>query len=53
MSDNRPKMAALFWMACIIHGANVSAYDIREILKPLSSPAFQNSFKNMKNIFGN
>ena len=53
MSDNRPKMAALFWMGCVIHGVNVSVYDIREILKPLSAPAFQNSYKNMKSIFKN
>lgn len=53
MSDNRPKMAALFWTACVIHGVNVTVYDIREILKPLSSPAFQNSYKNMRNYFEN
>ena len=47
-TDARPVAGALFYLACVIHGADKTRKDVRDILKPLTASALDRKIKSMQ-----
>ena len=48
MRDTRPLMAALFYLGCVIACEGITKNTIRDVLRPLSQPSFENALKDLR-----